>query len=135
MATVTPCSSMNRKNSTTCSKSLCEAYPSELEITSLSRFPLGQHNRGNHLLLDQVVVRGNVGRNDRLPLRQLLIDRFAEHVEYFIGLLRRGRIGASHHATQRDQVIVQSNRKIEHVLSALGPGLDELFLYLSHFLV
>src|SRR6202034_4447856 len=76
-----------------------------------------------------------IGGDDRLPFRQLFIDSFAEHIEYFIGLFRGSRVSAAHDATQRHQVIVQPNWEIEYILTALSPGLDKRFFDLRHLRV
>ncbi len=94
-----------------------------------------QNDGRNLLLLHQVVVGSNVGRDDCLPGSQLLIDVFAKHVEDFVGLSGGSRISTLHNAAQSNEVIVQANWKIEHVLAALGLGLDECFLDYRHFLV
>ena len=83
-------------------------------------------------MFHQVVVGRYFGRDNRLPFCQLFIHRFAEHVEDLVGLPRGGRVRAPHDTTQRNQVVVQTNREIEHILTALGLGLDKRFFHLGH---
>ena len=87
------------------------------------------------LLFYQVVIARHVGRDNFLPLRQLFIGLFTQHVEDFVRLLRRCRVGASHHAGQGHEMIVQPDWEIEHVLAALCLGLNQYFFHRGHFLV
>src|SRR5207249_12090436 len=70
---------------------------------------------GDFLLFDQVVVGLDVGGYDGLPVGELLVNGFAEHVEDFIGLLGGRGIGAGDNAAEGDELIVQANGEIENV--------------------
>ena len=39
------------------------------------------------------------------------------------------------HSAQRDQIVVEANREVQHVLTALGLGLDEHLFHRRHLLV
>ncbi len=63
------------------------------------------------------------------------LKTLAEQVEHLIRLLRWRSFRAAHDAAQRDQIVVQPDREIEHVLTALRLGLDEHFFDRRHLLV
>src|SRR5581483_9966289 len=93
-----------------------------------------EDDRRNLLLAYQLIEIGQVGLDQFVPFRNLLIAALLEQVEDVIGLLRWSSIGAGNRPRQRDQLVVEANGIVQDILAALGFCLNERVLDRINFL-
>src|ERR1700740_2916488 len=84
-------------------------------------------DRGNAVLLDQSIQRGEIFRLDLTPRRKLRLHSPVQLVEHNIGLRGWRRICAFYRALQRHELVRRLNGIIQWIFSALGLGLDNHF--------
>src|SRR6185437_6308607 len=94
-----------------------------------------QNESWNLLLLHNLIERGQIALDHLLPFAHLFIAALLQHVENFIGLRSGSRIGRRYRAPKCHQFIVEADGVVEHVLSALGLGLDQRVLDRLKFLL